>query len=355
MPHLSRPRSMRLRAIPRPGDTTSICLGPASRLPSPMPPRSIHSIRPFSLDLTAVGADSAPIFPSGEYELHLAIADAINAPVERTLRFTLGGSALPPGDGEVSYSPSSGPLGTTVIVATTVASAFVSGSTTASFTGTFTPAGHGYSGETLGTTAPFTITYPVSKVTVIDPTHLAVRVGDVAPPLGVLTSTPMRAGLGGRLEGSLHVQTSSGYDHTLATFAFTVTQNGRFGQMQGTSFVELETLPLMHATTAAGVAAAPDFHRIVVELRIPDLTSPPATAVVRVRGLDATETTVDTRSHTLGLVGVEGTTAVYRGGVAGTRRLMLVDGLALAGDQGTDVLAVHVPPGGGTVIEGDPP
>ena len=73
------------------------------------------------------------------------------------------------------------------------------------------------------------------------------------------------------------------------------------------------------------------------------------------RGLDATGTTVDTQTHTLGLVGVEGATAVYRSGAGGSRKLVLVDSAALAGAQGTNVLAVHVGQGGGAVLEGDPP
>ena len=310
---------------------------------------------PFALDLTATGSDGAPLVPSGEYELHLTVADTVNPAVERRIMFTLGGSALPPGDGEVSYAPSSGPLGTTMVITTTAAAAFVTGSTTASFTGTFTPSGTGYSGESLGSTASFTIAYPATKVTVIDATHLAVRIGDVAPPLAIVASATMRAGLGGKLAGSLRVQTPSGYDHTLATFAFTVTQNGRFGQLEGDVFTELEILPLMHATTAADVAAAPDFQRIIIELRLPDLPSGPPTIDVRVRGLDATGTTVDTRTHTLGLVGVEGTTAVYRSGAGGSRKLVLVDSAALGGPQGTNVLAVYVGQGGGAVLEGDPP
>jgi hypothetical protein len=328
-------------------------------IPAPEPDAAafdaLDPTAPFVLDLTATAPDSSPVFASGEYELRLSIADAVNPPAERSIRFTLGGSALPPGDGEVSYTPSNGPVGTTLVVTTVVPGAFAAGSTTVTFDGTFTPAGTGYAGEALGTTAPFTIAYAAPDVTVIDGTHLSVRIGAVTPPLAILTSAPMRVGHGGRFAGSLRVQSGGGYDHTLATFAFTVTQAGRFGQLQGTSFVELETLPLMHAASATEVAEAPDFQRIVVELRIPDAVSPPATVDVKVHGLDASGATIDTRTHTLGFVGMEGQSAVFRGGEGGTRKLVLVDAAAHAGEQGTDVLAVHVAPGGGAFLSGEPP
>jgi hypothetical protein len=313
----------------------------------------------FALDLTAAGGDGAALFPSGEYELKLSVADAVNAPsAERAIRFTVGGSAGPPGDGEITYAPASGPLGTTLTITSATTGAFVAGDTTVSFTGTFTPDGTDYDGQSLGSTAPFTIAYETTDVTVIDGEHLSLRIGAVRPPLSVLTSPAMRLGHAGKLTGAVRFTTGGGgtYDHTLATFAFTVLPNGRFGQMQGEVFSELPSLPVLNASSAAEVAEAADFDRVVLELRVPDApASPPATAEVELNGTDADGDTIDSRAHTLGLAGVEDGVAIYRSGEGGSRKLVFVTEASLAGEQGGDVLAVQVAQGGGVFLEAEAP
>lgn len=312
-----------------------------------------------SVDLS-LSSDGTPAFPTGAYELVVTVDDGITAPVAAStlkVRFDLAAGVPPAGDSELTYAPVSGPIGSAIAVTAATTGAFAT-DTTVEFTGTFDPDGVDGDGADLGPTPSFVVSYPSSKLRVVDAQHLTMRIGEVLPAGGVLAAANLRYGNSGRLSGSLRVRTpSTGYDHTTPGVAFVVVGSTRFGYLVDGALAEPDTLPILHASSAAEVAAAPDFQRLVAEWWIPppDSGSPPATVDVVVRSLDSAGAFLDQQPHTLGLVGEVGGMVLYRSAEGGGRKLVLVADPAYKGPQGSDVLAVQVEPDGSVRLDGSPP
>jgi len=310
-----------------------------------------------SIDLFAAPGGT-PAFPTGTYELSVTVEDAVSAATPaatRTLRFTLGSGGAPPGDSELTYSPVTGPVGS-VIAWTAVTPTAFAADTTVDFTGIFDPDGLDLGGNQLQPTAPFTVSYPAAKLSIVDAQHLTLRIGDVLPPVAVLGSSNLRLGHGGRLFGSVRIQTAStGFNHTTANVGFTLVGSVRFGQVVGGELQEPDAIPIVHVTSAADVTNSADFQRLVAEWRVPAPASPPTTVTVHVKTVDSTGADLDDQTHTLGFVAFSGGMAIYRSAEGGGRKLVLVDDGAFSGQQGPDLLAVEAEPGGAIRLDGTPP
>lgn len=333
-------------------------MGPAAVEGTPPPYNGLDPLGPMRLDL-AEAPGGAPRFPSGPYELVVAVEDGVNAPTaaaEKKFRLTLGAGAPPPGDSTLSFLPTSGPLTTEVVITSAVTGAFAA-DTTVSFTGRFDPDGVSTTGTDLGASAPFTIEYPATKVRLIDAEHVGIRVGAVVPSVAVLDSAELRYSRGGELRGQLRVRTpSTTFDHTITgDVAFRITEAVRFGQVVAGELKPLASLPIVHAGSAAEVAATPDFQRISAEWRGRPVGAAPATIQVRVRTVAPNGSFDDDQPHEMGLAGEVDGVAIYRSGAGGTRKLVLVSTSAFSGPQGADVLAVHIDAGGVVRLDGAPP
>lgn len=333
-------------------------MGPANTEGTPPPYNGLDPLGPLRLDL-AEAPGGSPRFPSGPYELVVAVEDAVNAPTaaaEKKVRLTLGPGAPPPGDSTLSFLPTSGPLTTEVVITSAVAGAFAA-DTTVSFTGRFDPEGKDVAGTDLGASATFTIDYPSTKVRLIDAEHVGIRVGAVVPSVAILDSPELRYSHGGELLGQLRVRTpSTTFDHTIAgDVAFRITESVRFGQIVAGELVPMTALPIVHASSASEVASSPDYQRISAEWRGRPEGPAPATITVRVRTVAPNGSFDDDQSHVMGLAGEVDGVAIYRSGAGGTRKLVLVSSTAFSGPQGADVLAVHIDAGGVIRLDGTPP
>jgi hypothetical protein len=315
----------------------------------------------WSLDLTEV-IDSEPRFPAGDYEVTITALDAVNAPLpasSRTIRFALSGSDAP-GSAQVTYNPTQGPIGSRVTLRALLRSdAFLAGDTSVEFNGTFDPDGEDRNGAPLPSTPSVTLTYPPAKVDVIDGANLAIRVGAVLPADAILEAPNMLYARGGLVSGTARVRTPSAtppFDETLPV-SFRITENVRYGQIVDDEFQPLTDIPLVASTDAADVDATPAFNRVYVEWRIePEPGTPPPSAIpVDVATLDNEGNSLDVRPLSLTHIGDEAGLAVYRNSGPGSRQLVFVTNAAVAGPHGTDLMAVHIVPGGVVRLNGEPP
>lgn len=315
----------------------------------------------WSLNLAEV-VDGEPRFPAGDYEIAITAFDAVNAAAptsSRTIRFALSGSDAP-GNSAVTYNPTQGPIGTRVTLRALLRpDAFSAGDTTAEFNGTFDPEGEDRSGAPLPSTPPLTVIYPADKVSVIDGANIAIRIGAVLPPSAILDAQNLLYARGGLVSGTLRLRTPNAtppFDETLPA-SFRITETVRYGQVVNDEFQPLTDIPLVTASAAADVAATPAFDRVYVEWRVEpeDSTPPPSAIAAEVVTLDNDGAQLDTRPLSLTHIGDEAGLAIYRNSGPGSRQIVFVTNIAVAGPHGSDLMAVHLVPGGTVRLDGQPP